>query len=218
MLHFNMMEDERVDLVNEIENVVIYHSEVIDFLSSKPVYKNYQNDQEYEMHEEIEMVIYRQHLSTCILLYQLWEHQMAHYIRETFFLMYPQCNDCQMVIDYGDSIDFFREKLDFNIERKKYFKKLTELRTLVAYIKHAEGNAAMRFRKMRSDLIIDPMQYQAMSNFTSPLVVEMININMNELIEYKNAIIEFWLDFSKSVKKTISLEAFLTDKSLFPKQ
>ncbi|MDE8329590.1 hypothetical protein PT249_05030 [Erysipelothrix rhusiopathiae] len=203
MIVFNMMEMERDEQIAEIKGVMMCHNKIVDFLRSTPEYDNYQNEEQYDVHLNIDMAIYRQNLSTCMLLCQLWEHQMAHYIRESIFIQLPRLMDKKIEINYNNSVKIFEELLGFKFNEKDYGRKLSELRHLVNYIKHAEGDSAQKFRKKREDMIIDSDEYRALSSFSSPLIIKMIKIDDFEIEKYQSAILDFWCDFSKNVDVTV---------------
>ena len=136
---------------------------------------------------------------TTTSFYHLFEQQIIFFLRRE--ILHPsQENDINRM-----KICIFKHKLrkrGIDICTFHSWNKIDELRLVSNTIKHAEGPSASKLRTLRPDLFI-PINSEAKKTFFGdaipdvymPLAGEEIFITIDDLLEYKNALIDFWIEF-----------------------
>ena len=104
-------------------------------------------------------------------------------------------------------VSVFRDKLlenGIDIISFKSWINIEELRIVSNAIKHAEGFSAVELRKIRPDMFEHPMVRTQKESFLTgnsiplvylPLAGEDIFVMQEDLLKYKNALVDFWTEF-----------------------
>jgi len=126
-------------------------------------------------------------------LYHLFEQQLLFFLRRE--VIHPsEENNINLM-----KIAILKEQfLQYNIDIEKFssWSTINELRLFANTIKHAEGDSAVKLRKVRPDLFNFKKDktsiYSSYSRVYMPLAGEDIYILIEDLKNYKDAITKFW--------------------------
>jgi len=83
-----------------------------------------------------------------------------------------------------------------DVEKFRSWPKVKELRLIANTVKHAEGSAAEKLRKIRPDLFILPN-----STLFKPLLGEDFFVRPEDITSYTDAITEFWEELAIALEK-----------------
>jgi len=133
--------------------------------------------------------------------YHLFEQQIIFFLRRE--ILHPsEENDTKLM-----KVSVFKDKLLEKGIDVKFFKSwmnIEELRLVSNSIKHAEGPSAGELRKLRPDLFEHPMVRAQKESFFKgnaiprvymPLAGEDIFVIQDDLLKYKDALMDFWSEF-----------------------
>lgn len=128
-----------------------------------------------------------------VALYEAFEQQVRHYLYREL------SHDFDLTIsEIASKFDDFKKilvlyKIDFS--SLKGLKQIDHLRLVCNIIKHGEGESAKDLRKKRPDLIKNFDDIELLELYGSSLLDEVLEINEKTLVEFGNAIGEFWNSF-----------------------
>jgi hypothetical protein len=140
-------------------------------------------------------------------LYHAYEQQFLFFHREEL-LPYEQQHDHTQL-----KVSIARKLLsDRGIEITSFqtWPLIEELRLVSNTVKHAEGESANQLRLIRPDIFEDPalkeFAFEGPTQLTRrirlPMVGEDLFVQMNDLLRYRDALIQFWRDLSDSLEKS----------------
>jgi hypothetical protein len=133
---------------------------------------------------------------TAITLYHLFEQQLLFFLRRE--ILHPsEENNIDLI-----KISVFKERClqhNINIEQFPSWQTINEMRLVTNTAKHAEGKSAVELRQIRPDLFINPILKKHELKLTRnsnrlymPLAGEDLYLSVDDLKNYKEAIIRFW--------------------------
>lgn len=128
-----------------------------------------------------------------VALYEAFEQQircylyreLSHNFKLTINHVFPKFNDMKKIL--------FLYQID--LASLKGLKQIDHLRLLCNVIKHGEGESANELRKKRPDLIKTHDDTDLLYLYESSLLEEVLEINEKTLVEFGNAIKDFWVSF-----------------------
>lgn len=146
---------------------------------------------------------------TATAFYHLFEQQIIFFLRRE--VLHPsQENNTRFM-----KVSVFRDQLlrkGIDIYSFHSWDKIDELRIVSNTIKHAEGPSASKLRTLRPDLFIHPSIREQKESFSygtpisrvyMPLAGEDIFVCKDDLLKYKNALMDFWVEFIDTCLKHI---------------
>ena len=111
--------------------------------------------------------------------------ELLHNFKLTINHVFSKFNDMKKIL--------FLYQID--LASLKGLKQIDHLRLLCNVIKHGEGESANELRRKRPDLIKTHDDTDLLYLYESSLLEEVLEINEKTLVEFGNAIKDFWVSF-----------------------
>ena len=128
-----------------------------------------------------------------VALYEAFEQQLRSYLYRELSHNYNLT-----IINVSSKFDELKKILflyQIDIDSLKGLKQIDQLRLLCNVIKHGEGTSAENLRKKRPDIIKTQGDIELLKLYDSSLLNEVLEISDRTLIEFGNAIKDFWHSF-----------------------
>ncbi len=141
-----------------------------------------------EHYQKLSLIKYQSLLGWISLLSQMWEQQITGFLSNEL----RKEGFTRVQINYWDVEPVFQQ---FGVELKDFdcWDTIKEMRKVVNVIKHAEGPSADYTRQHRPDLLeFDSSIPDKLELYKTSLNEETLNISNEDLINYYEALIDFW--------------------------
>lgn len=150
---------------------------------------------------------------TATALYHMFEQQVLLFHRK-HVLNREEENAIRLL-----NMEEFKKRLvssGIDIEKLSAWAKVDELKVVANVIKHAEGHAADKLRRLRPDLFtLTATEEDTFWNSRilrrdvySPLTGEDIYITIDDLRAYSNALVSFWQEFANAIRPVKALDTW----------
>jgi len=115
----------------------------------------------------------------------------------------------ESAIDLAEVVAWLKDEISVNVKTFRSWKTIAELKLVANTVKHAEGGAARKLRRVRPDLFILPKfrseskhkkKARMPGRIRRPLLGEDIYITPDEFELYAQATIDFWNELSNAVE------------------
>jgi len=139
-------------------------------------------------------------------LYHIFEQQLIVFYRRQILPLSEKNNSAKLNVK--EIKKDLQKNINLDIESIEAWLKINELRLLANAVKHAEGRSSEELKKLRPDLFNNPaLQNKRLSSFTAstrvylPLAGQDIYTPIEDLENYRLAIIMFWEEFGEAIRK-----------------
>lgn len=164
-------------------------------------YAELARDKGIDYYEGVSLMKYNTKMMWISTVYQFWEQQVRRFLYDDICITHEIAykDFCTKGIDDIKSLFLW---FDYNLELKKSWKEINELRLLANVIKHGDGWSAKELQKLKPEYFLDEFQNNRLELYKTTLNEEVLNIEQEDYIKYCKCLIGFWDEIPEYLQST----------------